>query len=272
MTVSDQEEYVATADGRLHIEEAGNGQPALVFTHYWGGSTRAWRPVIQQLCGSARCVAVDQRGWGKSSAPADADYTVGDLATDLAAVISLLGLSDFILVGHSMGGKVAQVLASRQPAGLRGLVLVAPAPAKPVPIPEAARMQMARAFTSRESTTGTLDQMLRYAPLTDEIREQIVQDALAGAPEAKENWPLHTIVEDVSADLSRITVPVLVVTAEFDRAEPLTVTQTHVVEQIPGAETTSISGSGHLIPLERPQELSEVIGSFRDSVIEGGQR
>ena len=123
----------------LHVEETGDGAPALVFLHYWGGSTRTWRLVIDRLASSARCVAIDQRGWGLSSAPATG-YTIGDLAADARGVITTLGLSDYILVGHSMGGKVAQLLASQRPHGLRGLVLVAPAPAKPALIPDAVRM------------------------------------------------------------------------------------------------------------------------------------
>jgi 3-oxoadipate enol-lactonase len=54
----------------LHVEEAGDGMPALVFLHYWGGSSRTWHPVIERLSGSARCVAIDHSGWGQSSAPA----------------------------------------------------------------------------------------------------------------------------------------------------------------------------------------------------------
>jgi pimeloyl-ACP methyl ester carboxylesterase len=256
---------IDTGAAQLYVEEAGGGTPALVFLHYWGGSTRTWHPVMERLAGDARCVAIDHRGWGRSSAPA-AGYAIGDLAADAEAVVEALDLDDYILVGHSMGGKVAQLLATRRPAGLRGVVLVAPAPAKPVDIPEAARTQMAAAYASRESVTATLDHVLRHATLGDELREQVIHDSLAGAEPAKREWPAATIVEDVSAGLGSIEVPVLVVAGEHDRVEPVDVMRSHVVDAIRGARLEVIAGSGHLIPLERPAELAEAIAGFRGSL------
>jgi pimeloyl-ACP methyl ester carboxylesterase len=89
---------------QLQVDEAGSGLPALVFVHYWGGSARTWSSVIQGIAGTVRCVAYDQRGWGRSGGPAEG-YAISDLATDLATVVSALGLDDYVLVGHSMGGK-----------------------------------------------------------------------------------------------------------------------------------------------------------------------
>ena len=58
----------------------------------------------------------DQRGWG-DSANAPGPYDVQRLADDAQAVIAALGYSNYVLVGHSMGGKVAQALAARRPPG-----------------------------------------------------------------------------------------------------------------------------------------------------------
>jgi pimeloyl-ACP methyl ester carboxylesterase len=184
---------VRSGDATLHVEDVGDGTPALVFLHYWGGTSRTWHPVIERLSDSVRCVALDQRGWGQSSAPATG-YATGDLAGDAHAVTSALGLTDYILVGHSMGGKVAQLLASQRPDGLRGVVLVAPAPAKPVPVPEARRAEMAAAYTDRDSITAGLDTVLVHDALSDDLREQVIQDSLGGAAEAKHAWPAHGIV------------------------------------------------------------------------------
>lgn len=244
----------------LHVEEGGDGIPTLVFMHYWGGSSRTWHPAIDRLAESARCVAIDHRGWGRSSAPA-VGYATGDLAADATAAITALGLDDYVLVGHSIGGKVAQLLASQRLDGLRGAVLVAPAPAKPVLIPEAVRAQMAAAYNSRDAVVATLDTVLRYASLSDELREQVIEDSLAGASQAKHDWPAHTVVEDVSADLERINVPVLVVAGEHDRVEPVEVMRSHVIAEIAGAELT--------IPLERPKEISDCIAAFRDTITRG---
>lgn len=249
----------------LHVEQTGQGTPTLVFLHYWGGSTRTWHPVLQRLAGQAHCVAIDHRGWGRSTAPATG-YATGDLADDALAVITAMGLMDYVLVGHSMGGKVAQLIAARRPAGLHGVVLVAPAPAKPAPLPSEVRAQMAAAYDSRQSVLATLDAVLAHAPLGAEIREQIVQDSLAGAAPAKHEWPVRTIIEDVSADLARIEVPVLVVAGEHDQVEPVDLLRSHVLATIPGAQLEVIPGAGHLLPLEKPDQLGDRIATFRKQI------
>jgi 3-oxoadipate enol-lactonase len=102
----------------LEVEEQGTGEPALVFLHYWGGSRRTWTKVMDGLKNNYRCVAYDQRGWGGSDAPAEG-YALADLAEDALSLIAAMGLRRYVLVGHSMGGKVAQLVASRRGAGGR---------------------------------------------------------------------------------------------------------------------------------------------------------
>jgi pimeloyl-ACP methyl ester carboxylesterase len=122
---------IATNGIRLHVEEQGSGDLALVFLHYWGGSSRTWGKVIAALPKSYRTIAIDHRGWGQSEAPASG-YGLADLADDAQGVIEALELKRYLLIGHSMGGKVAQLMASRRPKGLAGLVLVAPSPPQPM--------------------------------------------------------------------------------------------------------------------------------------------
>lgn len=118
--------------------ETGVGEPALLFLHYWGGSARTWNKVTSSLSADFRCVAYDQRGWGESDAPPQG-YSIRDLAVDAKEVLGALEIQRYVLVGHSMGGKVAQWLAAQRPVGLEKLVLVAPAAPTPQNIPEPAR-------------------------------------------------------------------------------------------------------------------------------------
>jgi pimeloyl-ACP methyl ester carboxylesterase len=83
--------------------------------------------VIHQLEAHGRCIALDHRGWGESVAK-DGRYDLGAMANDVEAVVRSLDLERSVLVGHSIGGKVAQIVAKRRPKSLEGLVLVAPAP------------------------------------------------------------------------------------------------------------------------------------------------
>src|SRR5271170_7426785 len=107
-----------TSNGiRLHVSDNGHGNLAVVFLHCWGGSSRTWDRVLAALPPRYRTVAIDQRGWGSSEHPSSG-FSVADLANDTAGAIEALGLERYILVGHSMGGKTAQFLASRRPKGL----------------------------------------------------------------------------------------------------------------------------------------------------------
>ena len=101
---------------KLNVVDTGAGEPALVFLHYWGGAARTWHQVTRKLEHSYRCVAYDQRGWGTSDAP-ETGYELDDLAGDLSALITHMDLRRYVFVGHSMGGKVAMLAASRRPSG-----------------------------------------------------------------------------------------------------------------------------------------------------------
>ena len=105
--------------------------PRVMFLHFWGGSSREWSSVIDGLSPRFHCVALDARGSGASDAPTSG-YGIADLADDVEGVIAALKLKSYVLVGHSMGGKTAQLLASRRPQGLRGLALVASSPPTPM--------------------------------------------------------------------------------------------------------------------------------------------
>jgi pimeloyl-ACP methyl ester carboxylesterase len=122
---------IASNGVRIHVEEQGSGELALVFLHYWGGSSRTWGKVIAALPKSYRIVALDHRCWGDSDAPVSG-YGLSDLADDAQGAIEALELKRYVLIGHSMGGKVAQLVASRRPKG-SALCLSPPRPHRPWP-------------------------------------------------------------------------------------------------------------------------------------------
>jgi pimeloyl-ACP methyl ester carboxylesterase len=107
----------------FNVRDIGVKEPALVFIHYMGGAGRTWDLVAERLSERNRCVAPDLRGWGGSDKSAS-NYDLNTQADDIAAIIQSLGISQYIFVGQSMGGKIAQILGARRPSGLKGLVLV----------------------------------------------------------------------------------------------------------------------------------------------------
>jgi pimeloyl-ACP methyl ester carboxylesterase len=244
----------------FHALDSGSGEPALLFLHYWGGSARTWNRVTERLSADFRCIEYDQRGWGKSDAPAQG-YTLRDLAHDTNEIVRALGLKRFVLVGHSMGGKISQLLASQHPAGLEKLILVAPAAPTPQNIPDFAREAQLHAYDNRENALRTIE-FLTAQPPAEEVREQILSDNFAFTPQAKLAWPTVIAYEDISADVGKIAVPTLVLAGDQDRQDPVEQHKREVLPRIPGAQLQIISDCGHLMPIDQPAKLADAIRAF----------
>ncbi|TCK72488.1 alpha/beta fold hydrolase [Acidipila rosea] len=244
----------------LEVEQSGAGDLALVFLHYWGGTHRTWTKLTAELESSYRIVTYDMRGWGKSGAATNG-YSIAALADEAQSLIEHLGLSKYVLIGHSMGGKVAQLVASRNPPGLAGLVLVAPATPTPSHFPEEAKQQQIHAYDNRETVIQTISFLSAHRPDAKMV-EQIVQDSLSGTTEAKLAWPTSAIDEDISAEVSNISVPTLVLAGELDRLDSIEQHRREVIARIPGARLEIIPHSGHLLPIDEPVRTAKAIDSF----------
>jgi pimeloyl-ACP methyl ester carboxylesterase len=255
---------VATNGLTLNVEERGQGDLTLVFLHYWGGSSRTWKHVTAKLASRFHTIAIDHRGWGQSDAPADG-YALANLAADAEGVIQALNLKRYVLIGHSMGGKVAQLMASRQPEGLAGLVLVAPSPPSPMSMPTEAREMMAGAYASRETVEATIDNVLTAKQLTTEDREQVINDSLRGAPAAKVAWPRAASIEDITANVGLIDVPTIVIAGELDRIDTPETLKRELLSRVLQATLHVVPGTGHLAMLESPEDVTRLIDSFADA-------
>ncbi|WP_346830061.1 alpha/beta hydrolase [Pseudomonas abietaniphila] len=251
---------------RIHVEDQGTGAPALVFLHYWGGSSRTWNAVVDALPITCRIVRPDLRGWGSSVTMPSSDgpvgYNLSDYAADVAAVVSALELDNYVLIGHSMGGKIAQLLASQRPSGLAGLVLVAPAPPGALQMPEEAKAAMASAYVSEASVGLAIEHMLTSRPLSPEQRRQVIEDSLRGTAEAKIAWPQSISQEDITHQVQAINVPTVVIAGERDQVDSVATLKAHLLPNIPHADFHELAGTGHLSPLESPVELAAIIGGF----------
>ena len=253
---------------QLHVRDAGDGELALVFLHYWGGSSRTWRYVIDALPSTYRTVAYDHRGWGESQVPADG-YTIDDLADDAQGVIDALQLQRYVVVGHSMGGKVAQCIAARRPEGLAGVVAPGEVDHHDPVLTDEQRAQLAVAYDSRESIAFALDHVLTARPLAGEAREQVIADSLRGAPQAKAAWPNAAMREDISSAVKGIDVPVLVIAGEHDRVDSPDTLRKALLPHIAQASMEVVPGVGHLSPFEAPGELASLIEGFIHAIETG---
>lgn len=252
---------VTVLGGQLPVRVQAGRAPALLFLHYWGGSHRTFGPVLARLTSGCTVASYDHRGWG-ASRDLPGPYGIDQLADDVLDVVGELGLDRYVLVGHSMGGKVAQLVAARRPDGLAGLVLVAPGPPRPAVDARAAEA-LSHAYDSRAAVEDAVEHVLTDRPLSAELREQVIADSLAAAgDDARLAWPLHGITADIAASAGGIDVPVQVLAGQRDRVEPPAVLETNLVPVVPGARMTVIEGSGHLLPLEAPDDVAQHLDQF----------
>jgi pimeloyl-ACP methyl ester carboxylesterase len=235
--------------------------PTLVFLHYWGGSARTWDLVVDRLA-DRDTLTVDFRGWSRSSG-LPGPYTLRRLADDTRAVLTDAGVTDHVLVGHSMGGKVAQMVAAGRPAGLRGLVLVGSGPAKPAAqITDEYREALSHAYDSAESVAWARDHILTATELPASVKARIVTDSRTVAEAARTEWPLRGIAQDITAHTRMVSVPALVIAGENDQVEPADVLRRDLVPYLSRADFMVIPRTGHLIPLEAPADLVAAITAF----------
>jgi pimeloyl-ACP methyl ester carboxylesterase len=92
--------------------------------------------------------------------------------------------------------------------------------------------------------------------------EQIVEDSMSGSREATLAYPTGSILEDISSEVSKISVPTLVLPGELDRIDSIEQHKREVFARIPNARLEIIKGSGHLIPIDEPVQLANAITRF----------
>ncbi len=242
---------------RLCVRSAGEGEPALILLHYYGGSSRTWHLVMDRLAGQRRCIAPDLRGWGDSEAPASG-YAVEDMAEDIAQLAAVMGIGRYVLAGHSMGGKVAQALAARRPAGLEALTLVAPSPPTPEPISEGDLARLSAGYGDTQAARETL-RRITALPLPVEEWDMAVQDTVCCSRAAWLSWLDQGSREDISACMSQINVPTQVLAGGADPVMHTDMLEREVVGRIAGAQLTVVPDTGHLSPLEVPDAIAEFL-------------
>ena len=247
----------------IHAEVHGTAEPALVFLHYWGGTSRTWRKVTAELEGQFKTVAYDARGWGKSDKTL-AGYKLADLADEALSLVKGWESNNMSWLDIRWEARAA----SRRPEGLSGLILVAPAQPTPRRNPKEMRQGQLHAYDNSENVLKTIGSgRLTARPPSPEILEQIVEDSMSGSHEATMAYPMESILEDISAEVANINVPTVLLAGELDQVDSIERHKTEVLAYLPNAEFKIIKGSGHLIPIDEPHELAKEIASFMGGLL-----
>ena len=222
--------------------------------HYWAGAGHEFNYLRSLLPTGTQLLAPDLPGFGAQAAPVGFDYSVDSYADWVAAFSIEHQLDEYILVGHSMGGKIALALAARQPTGLRGLVLLSPSPPSPEPISDKDRAASLAAYGKPDEAEKTFANITNR-PLPGEVRAQIIADNLRTSRTAWDAWLNLGSKEDISSRMHTILVPCRLLVGEDDRAIPLAAQRKQTLPLLPGGTPlTVVPGAGHLLPYEAPDE------------------
>jgi pimeloyl-ACP methyl ester carboxylesterase len=254
------EQHIGVDDHDWAYLDAGSGPP-LLLVHGFSGSKENWLPLMPYLVERYHVIAVDLPGWGASSRLDDGDYGIPAQVERLAAFIAALKLERPIVVGHSMGGHIAGVLATRHPELVSRLLLV---DAAGVPF---SSNDFAQRVLSGE-TPFNVDDRASWARLLGELFVQPpwlpprVVDVLVSrniANHAFHDRTIRAIAQGDAAfllqrELPLLKAPLTVVWCERDRI--LDVTSVEAFRTVPKVRIELLSGCSHMPMMEVPRELA----------------
>lgn len=237
--------------------EQGEGKPALVFLHYFSGAATSWQWVADKLETDFRCISIDLPGFGETP-PLEWPSLEG-YANFVWQTLMELEVTNFTLVGHSMGGKIAlQVAANPQVKGLKHVVLIAPSPPTRESMPPEEQGRLLEFHPSQENAEMTVDQSIQR-PLSEQQRKIATQTHMQADDSAWNWWLLEGMNNSIEDQMQNVQVPVTVLASQDDPVIPLETIRYEVVDLLPRAELIEVSGVGHLIPLEAADLVAAAI-------------
>jgi pimeloyl-ACP methyl ester carboxylesterase len=250
----------ATVNGiDLYYERHGDDGDPLVLMHGYTGDVSDWRFQITEFSATHRVLVLDHRGHGRSQAPADRSlYSIEQMADDAEALIAHVGFDRYHLVGHSMGGAIAQEIALRSVARLLSLTLhdtgfhFDPERNEGLVKWNRARNKIAEeqgmaALAAMPSPFKTPPHM--PAGREAETRERMARmsvDGFIGAGDGLNSW------RGTKDRLDQITTPTLVIYGELD-APVLVKSGERLAATIAGAVRVIVPEAAHCPQEERPE-------------------
>ena len=258
---------VAVADGQIHYEEAGQGQP-LIFVSGLGGTGNYWRPQVPAFSSRFRVITYDHRGTGSSDRLQRA-FSIDQMTAELAQLMDALKIARARIVGWSTGGAIGQTLAIEQPQRVERLVLCSTWTHCD---PWFRRLFEARSEILRKGGSelyAAFYPLWVYPPEHVNARDAAIEEerrqAVAGSP------PVEVVMGRINAllgfdrraGLSRIKAPTLVVASDNDYVIPVYHAEA-LTRAIPGARLAILRGGGHANSATQPEEFNRIVLEFLD--------
>ena len=265
--------YMKLPSGMVAYVKAGDAGDPVVFIHGIPTSSFLWRGVIAGLQGGFSCYALDMLGYGDSDQSDAADFSLPGQADVLDAWAAAAGVASFHLVGHDIGGGVAQIYATRHPERVRSMVLVDTVAYDSWPVEDVARLKdprwddILRAQDLRPGFRRALEQGLVHHQerLTDEVLEGYVgpfsgragRQAYLRCARALDNRHLT----DLTAEIEALQHRTLVLWGEHDPFQDIQYGR-RLVAALANATLEVCPDGSHFLPEDVPDWVAGRVRAF----------
>lgn len=264
--------YTKSNDGtRLHYDVWGrrDGEP-VVMIQGLGADMRGWIAQRRSFGARYRCISLDNRGVGSSDKP-DGPYDLEVMAADVIAVMDAIGVESAHVMGASMGGALAQIIAVRYPERVRSLILACTA-CQHLPW----RRELLTEWALMAETQGMkafVKHNLRWLVGLRSLRRIYPAMTLLGPLALNVEWQafvaqIHAILDmndDLRNELADVAVPTLVLAGSQDRLTPVGDSE-ELASLIPNAELAVIRGGAHVFMVEQARSFNRTALAFLDRV------
>jgi 3-oxoadipate enol-lactonase len=236
------------------------GKPPIVFANSVGTDFRIWRDVIVRLAGDFAVLCYDKRGHGLSDV-GETPYSIQTHVDDLAALMDHCGFRDALICGLSVGGMIAQGLSASRPDLVKGLILCDTA--HKIATEEFWNARIAAVEAGGIEAVADAVMPRWFAPdFLETVECRGYRNMLVRQPAAGYAATCAAIRDaDLTEVAGRIGVPTVVVAGEHDGATPPALCA-DLAKLIPGARFELVRDAGHIVPVEQPEILAEIIRAF----------
>jgi pimeloyl-ACP methyl ester carboxylesterase len=240
------------AGATIHYESAGEGRP-LVLLHGIGSNSRSWRRQLTELSKDFRVIAWDAPGYGSSSDPSGPP-SMRYYATCLRGLLDALRLKRIFLLGHSMGGVIAQEFYRSHAEFVDALILADTSSGGWTAGAEQ-RLKMIRTMTPAQIAADRAPRLLSPSATNALIRE--AESIMAEIRPAGYEFAAIALAESDTGDVLRhVRVPMLLIWGDQDEITP-------VWKEVPAAARTEIiPNAGHLCYAEQPDKFNAIVREF----------
>jgi len=246
----------ATVDGlKIHSSVTGKGPNTVILVHGWTCDETTWTDQVPVLAKNYRVVTLDLPGHGKSDSPTDGKFSMDLFARAVEAVRAEVQADRVVVVGHSMGSPVIIRYAHLYPQHTAALVLVdglIPAVGGAPPA-TAAMMGGPDGRKNRENMIRSM-----FSGSTTPAMQKKILDMMLGAPEATAVGAMIATFDAAGQTEDVMKMPVQGLYADGSRIA----TAESVKAHFPNSEYTQISGTGHFLMLEKPDEFNRLLMAF----------